>query len=163
MDLLIDTCSWIKFDYLQDKKIVDTGILYQYADVAITHEVLAEIGYFKVSSVKIDKTKILPIKNNEIYISAMKLMFDRADASILSNGSRDSSTLIVSEDRALLTYATIHRFTCVQLIDLFRILTETNLISRNKLLKLSNILRKLRNITKRKEKSIKEWLQKSNP
>lgn len=124
----------------------------------ITHDIASELEYFKCYTWKKDKTIILPIKNRAIYDEAIAFNFDKADASILSNGSKEFNPVIITEDRAIIQFAQIYHFSTHQLIDFLRFLTYTTTISKNLLFQINKTLRTLKNTTLKKEKEIKEWL-----
>lgn len=159
MKLMIDTCSWFKLERLSRLGLFDANNLYKWAEIQITHDVEKELDYWQCSVWKKERTQILPVKNEKIFNEAILLGYDIADASILSNGSKDPDFFIVSEDRAMIKYLRLYRFSSIQIIDLFRILTRLNFISRTELYRLAKYLRINRNITKRKLKSIKKWLR----
>ncbi|MBD3227830.1 MAG: hypothetical protein GF329_06550 [Candidatus Lokiarchaeota archaeon] len=161
MKLLIDTCTWLKLEMLNEDKLFDPLKIYDWTEIEITHQVLKELEYYDCKSIKKEKTKINPIENKWIYKDALSLNFDEADASILSFGRKSKSYIMVSEDGALLEYARINNFTALQLIDLFRICFQKGLIESRKLYHLVKYLRKKKNITKRKRKEILEYHKKS--
>jgi len=158
MKLLIDTITWTKLARLQNLDAFSSVQLYAWAEIQITHKVQEELEYRRNTIWIKEKTQILPIKTARIYQDALDLDFDEADASILSNGSKEPDYFIVSEDRDLLRVACSYQFSAVQLIDLFRILTALEHITRRDLYNLAKILRELRNITEKKQKEIKSWL-----
>ncbi len=158
MQFLIDTCTWIKLDKLQELKEFSSAQLYLWGEVQITHEVLKEIDHFHVQSCVREETTILPIENKQIYDEATAAQLDVADASLLSNGSRTPDKIIISEDSGLLDFARLYRLTALQLIDLFQFFTEGDYVTRRELYQHSRTLRDLKNITKKRQKEIKTWI-----
>ncbi|MHA1301337.1 MAG: hypothetical protein ACTSO9_18090 [Candidatus Helarchaeota archaeon] len=154
MNLLIDTCTWLKLDILKEDRIFEPDKIYNWANIGISHQVLKEIEHFNCKSFKKEKTQINPIQNEEIYKKALKLEFDEADASILSFGKKTGDSIIISEDGTLLEYARINKFYALQLIDLFLLFTSMNFMKPRDLYHITKYLRKLKNITKKKEKEI---------
>ncbi len=159
MDILIDTCSWLKIDSLIDEHLFSAKILYDFASINITHDVVTELEHYHAKSWIKEKTKIIPIKDKRIFDEAIVLEFDTADASILSNGSKDASWVIVSEDHLLLECAQLYNLKAMQLIDLMKVLVNQEVISKNILFKINRFCRKARNITEKREKQVKQWLQ----
>ncbi|MHA1732674.1 MAG: hypothetical protein ACTSU5_12085 [Promethearchaeota archaeon] len=157
MNLLVDTCTWLKIDKLQSRNKYDHRDFYSLATLHVTHDVVDELIHYGCNSWKREKTRAIPIGNEAIFREALDLNFDTADASILSNGTKDDNLVIVSEDRALLKFAEMYKFSAVQLIDLFRLFTPEH-FSKRDLYNLTKALRELRNITKKKEKEMKTWL-----
>ncbi|HME53498.1 MAG TPA: hypothetical protein VKM55_14835 [Candidatus Lokiarchaeia archaeon] len=158
MNLFIDTCSWFKLQALDQNKLFSIKTLYDVADVNITHDVLSELEYYDCTIWIRERSKIVPVKDKKVFDDASSLDFDAADASILSNGSKDANTLIISEDGPLLEYAQICNFSAIQLVDFFRILVEGKKQSKNDLYKMNRYFREQKNITRRKENEIKQWL-----
>ncbi|TFF97386.1 MAG: hypothetical protein EU547_04470, partial [Promethearchaeota archaeon] len=105
MILLIDTCTWFKLELLKEDNLFETSKIYDWAEIAVTHQVLKELEYYKCESIIKEKTKINPIENRQIYNQSSSLNFDEADASILSFGKKSKNHILVSEDGALLEYA----------------------------------------------------------
>lgn len=161
MKLLIDTCSWIKFDFLKHLQLFTAENLYEWVDIRITHEILEELEYHKVNSCNKIKTTIIPISNKFIYQDALNCKLDIADASILSNGSKKNDMIIVSEDSELLEFAHTYFLRAIELIDLFLILTENGYTSKRTLYRIAKAMGENKNISKKKKKEIREWLQKN--
>ena len=159
MKIFIDTYSWAKIDILVNTSFIDLKFLYQNFELCTTHEVLKEIQYREIKSCQIHKLHIYPIKNKRIYEDVIIQQFDKADASLLSCGSRKGDSIIVSEDKPLLELGKSYRMEIIQLIDFFRILTKLNIFTKNKLFKINRKLRNLRNISKNKENEVKIFLQ----
>ena len=158
MRLLLDTGSWLKLDKLNQENIFNPHLLYEWATIETTHEVVIELEHFKCSSWKKNKTVIIPIKNQEIYDEAIELKYDKADASVISNGQKsDLEYLIVSEDRPLMDYVELYGFMGGFLIDIFRIFTSLDLLTKKELYRLAKRLHEMRNINKKKLKNILQW------
>jgi len=160
MRLFIDTSTWLKLDALGTLKLFNAKNLYEWSEVFITHQVDEELHHFKNKSIDRTRTSILPIKNKNIYDDAIAVGFDPADSSIISHGEPDNpNTLLISEDRPLLKYTKMYRFYIMQLIDLFQVFTRGGRISSNELYQLARDMQRLRNITKKKQNEIKDWLK----
>ena len=159
MKIFIDTYSWAKIDILVNASYIDLNNFYQKFELCITHDVLKEVRYREIKSCQIENLHIYPIKNKRIYEDAIIQQFDEADASLLSNGSREKDSIIITEDKPLLELGHSYKFKIIQLIDYFKILTDMKLLTKNKLYQINKELRKLRNISKIKEKEIKKFLQ----
>jgi len=158
MNILIDTCTWLKLDKLTNLNLISIDLIYNSAEIMVTPDVASELEYYNCNSWRKEKTLFLPIKNDKIYEEAIVYNFDKADASILSNGSKDFTSIIITEDRNLIQFAKIYKFVVQQLIDFFRFLVELNIITKNLLSKINKILRDIKNITVKKERQIKNWL-----
>ena len=159
MKIFIDTYSWAKIDVLVDASFININDLYQQFDFCTTHDVVKEIQYRGIKSCQIQNLFIHPIKNKRIYEDAIIQQFDKADASLLSNGSRKGDTIIITEDRPLLELGRSYGFKIIQLIDFFKILAEFNVLTKNKFFQINRELRNLRNITKIKENELKLFIQ----
>ncbi|HME53543.1 MAG TPA: hypothetical protein VKM55_15060 [Candidatus Lokiarchaeia archaeon] len=160
MKLFIDTGTWLKLDVLSDLTLFEPNSLYDWADIFTTHQVDEELRHFNNRSINRSLTGILPVKNKKIYDEAVAVGFDLADASIISHGETDNpDVLIISEDRPLLKYAKMYRFYIIQLIDLFQVLAKQEHVSYNELYGLTREMQRLRNITRKKQEEIKNWLK----
>lgn len=160
MKLFIDTGTWLKLDVLSALKLFEPNSLYEWAEVFTTHQVDEELHHFNNKSINRPLTSILPIKNKDIYNEAVSVGFDPADSSIISHGEIDNpDVLIISEDRPLLKYTKMYHFYIMQLIDLFQVLSKQGHISFNELYRLAKEMQRLRNITRKKQDEIKEWLK----
>jgi hypothetical protein len=158
MEFLFDTCTWIKLNELQDNRIFDCTILYTYTKIAITHMILEEINYHNLSVCNTNYISIKPVGNEKIFYEAKEFELDDGDASLLSNGSKENDTIIISEDGGVLEFARAYRFVHMQLIDLFALLEKHNILTKKKLFQLTRTLRNMKNITKKKQKLIKKQL-----
>lgn len=162
MKLLIDTGTWLKINYLIEKKVLTHDFIYNYAEIYITHQVEKEVNYFKPKSFIREKTIIIPVGDKTLYNENV-IYFGEADASLISYGTsnydKNKDFIIISEDRPLLNFGKIYRFFIIQLIDLFLIFTELSLLSKKELYQLNRALFSLKNISKRKEKEINNWIQ----
>jgi hypothetical protein len=110
----------------------------------------------------VEKVEVLPHQDNRIYKDALTLDFDEADASILSHSFDETDTYIISEDRPFLTYGKSFGIKIIQLVDFMEVLTSLNIVSKNDLYQINRELRKIKNISEKKEKSIKNWLKTFN-
>ncbi|MHA1721404.1 MAG: hypothetical protein ACTSWX_12145 [Promethearchaeota archaeon] len=162
MKIFIDTYSWAKIDFLVNSSFLDFNILYRRFEICITHDILKEIQHREIKSCILEEIHIFPIKNRRIYEDAITQQFDKADASLLSNGSRNGDPILITEDHPLLELGKSYQFEIIQLIDFFKILTQFNILSKKKLFQINRELRRLRNISKNKEKNIKKFLQQLN-
>lgn len=158
MELMIDNCTWIKLETLHNLKIFDIMTLYEWAEIIITHAILKEIRYFKVTICQINQTIIKPVGNREIFDEAISLKLGEADASILSLGAKTEHSIIISEDGGVLEFARSHGFAILQLIDLFSLMEQQNIITKRELYKITRKLRELKNFTKKKQKKVKSHL-----
>ncbi|MCF2141069.1 MAG: hypothetical protein K9W44_13505 [Candidatus Lokiarchaeota archaeon] len=159
MKIFIDTFSWAKIDLLISESLFDFDPIYDTFEVCITHFVSEELNHRGLSSCISSKLSILPVKNKRIYEDAISQGFDKADASILSYGTKNDDVAIVTEDRPLLLLGMSYKFAIMQLIDFCRLLNAMELITKRELYRINQKLRILENITKKKEKEIKLYLQ----
>ena len=160
MKLFIDTGTWLKLDALSDLKLFEPNSLYEWGEIFTTHQVDEELRHFNNKSINRSLTSIVPIKNKNIYDETVAVGFDPADSSIISHGESDNpDVLIISEDRPLLKYTKIYRFYIMQLIDLFQVLAQQGHLSYNELYQLAREMQRLRNITRKKQEEIKNWIK----
>jgi hypothetical protein len=99
------------------------------------------------------------IGNQDLYNEAILLKLGEADASILSLDTKSEDSIIISEDGGILEFARSHGFAILQLIDLFSLMEQQNILNKRELYKITRKLRELKNITKKKQKKVKQILQ----
>jgi len=158
ISVIIDTFSWKKLGIIEKQENI-LNSLYDAVNVCITHEILKEIKHFQLTTCDSSRVHILPTKQNRIYQDSKTLGFDEADASLISNIIKTEEYIGVTEDQPLLSYGTKNGFNIMQLLDLFQFLTAHNKLTKNSLYNITKELRNLKNITKKKEKDMKKWLQ----
>ena len=159
MKFFIDTFSWKKIDILCELGLLDIEVAYDSLEICITHAVLTEITHFKLKSCILEKTQVLPYKDNKVYQDALVFGFDEADASIVSHGVDREDVYIISEDRPLLAFGKGYGIKIIQLIDFMKVLTVLEIVLKKNLYQINRKLRDVKNISKKKEKSIKNWLK----
>lgn len=150
----IDTFSWFKIFNLFNSgwKIILTEII-ENLPIFITHEVKKEFMYrFKDNMYILEKLTILPTLNNNFQYYLSK-GFDPADASLLEY-SHNKENLIVTEDHLMLEEGVTNRNNILHLGEFFGILFLNNHITRKELYHLIKTLRKIKNITIKKEKEL---------
>ncbi len=158
LTIIVDTGTWLKLDYLASIEVFSAEHLYSWNQVVISHQVEEELTHFKCVSFKKKSTRILPVKNTEIYNEALSLGFDDADASLASMGEKESdSTIIVTEDRPFLDYLELNRITAIQFAELLQIHTNIGKIEGKVFYRLIKELQELRNITKQKMNALLKW------
>ncbi len=158
--LFLDTCTWLKIELLKTQDLFDISLLRSFSSIAITHEIRQELEHYSLSAIDIKQIIIYPIGDQTMYKHALEIGFDEADASLLSNGKVSLNDIIlVTEDRAVLTFGQLYDMQIIQLSDLLRLLTDSNILDKTNFYHLIKFLRDQRNITKNKEKSLLEWLK----
>ena len=133
-------------------------VIYENVNLCITHEIQKEVVYRRYAC-QSEKIQVLPTKPNQIYKDAKSLGFDEADASMMSILIKKDTYWGVTEDQPLITFGRSFELNIMQLIDFFQFLVKSDILSKNILYKITRDLRKMKNITKKKEKYIKKWLQ----
>jgi len=107
--LFIDTCTWLKLEFLERKNLFKTAILFSFASIAITHEIKREIDHYSISNVDFKQIFINPITDQKSHRHALEAGFDDADASLLSNGRIAVDELyLISEDRPFITFSQMY-------------------------------------------------------
>ena len=150
---LIDTCSWLKLDKLDESGWEDIiKILFQKFKVSTTHDIVEEFNYHLPNKKKWLKEVTITPKNHKLFKEYVGNIFDPADASLLSLTNNKEYT-IVTEDPAMLVENIFARNNIIQLIDLIFIFYKKNLIKKDEFQKILLFFRKKRNITKEKTKS----------
>ncbi len=158
---LPDTYTWRKFDHLYQngwKEIIVRTI--KTHRILCTREVIDELKYRKFGIVEdgvLNYVGILPALdiNYQLYD---RQGFDKADASLIEYAERREA-IVVTEDHPMLALGYLENLDFIQTIDFFHILWRRGTITQNQMNKLLSIFRGLRNITKKKERSIKRDLR----
>jgi len=120
------------------------------SNIFITHEVKKELEYrFPEEKEIIDLLTILPARNVD-FKSLLSKGFDPADASLLEYMLIDGYR-IITEDHPMLMEGVTSKRNILQLADFFGILMKLGFISRRELYHLVKRMRKMKNITKKKE------------
>ncbi len=155
----IDTFSWKKLDILAEKygdKFIKDIILTN--NIYITHEVMEELIYRNFSFISrnniLEYVTILP-KIDIDYNTYQQDGFDAADASLIEYSNKEKIP-VVTEDHPMLAIAVVNRYDFMQLVDFFVILNSLGQITNNKFQNIIRILRKMKNITKRKAKKLSD-------
>lgn len=157
-EIMIDTFSWSKLFKLAMEGwdwILES--LFEEFHVIITQEVKNEVLYRYPQRNQIIRKATILGQSNTDYTSLNKDGFDDADASLIIS-SREKGYPVITEDHPMIFQATLEGLHFMQLIDLFLILYQRNVLSVNDLRKLLRVLRRMRNITKKKEKGIQQAL-----
>ncbi len=152
----IDTCSWLKLDLISTSgwtDLVET-ILREF-EVFITHEIAEELRNFLPRREEWIKRVTIRSINREEYQSFVGEIFDPADASLLSFHT-ENNVIIITEDPAMLAEGVTRQQNIIQLVDLIFLLYRDEMINKRDLQKLIAFFRKKRNITRRKESTLKK-------
>ncbi|MCY3412047.1 MAG: hypothetical protein INQ03_10490 [Candidatus Heimdallarchaeota archaeon] len=156
VDFLIDTFSWGKISKLSKEGWRSTMLnIFANTNIFITHEVIKEISHFKTDDQEfLERVTILPRIDID-YQSYNTINFDDADASLIVYHLR-KKFIVITEDHPMLALSRVNNLDFIQLGDFFSICNRWDLLSYNDIIKLIRALRKMRNITKYKEKKMKE-------
>ena len=159
--LIIDTGTWMKLGKLLHLNVIDERFideLYNIAQISITPQIERELKQHSVESWRKSKTYVVPVTNEKEYMRAINDEFDDADASIFGIQKKNEH-LIITEDRPLLNYGKMYDLDFVFFIDFLTKLLETDLISKNELYSLNEVLYSLRNINKYQHSRTKAFAQ----
>ncbi len=150
----IDTCSWLKLNHLAQKGWHDLlSEILSMGNVFITQEVRKELDFhLHEPELALEQVFIFPTKNVHIqkYIADG---FDPADASLLEYSEEEEHT-IITEDGAVLAENVTDRNNIIQLVDFFIYLAGLEILTKRELYHLVRYLRKVKNITQKKEQRI---------
>ncbi len=155
---LLDTISFGKLIKLNFPSLLNC---FNKNKICITHPVLDEImHHFGQKGREFSKHfTLLPLRDFD-YSEYFKLGLDYADASLLEYQIGDE--IIISEDHPLIAYATFHRKRAIQLIDFLLFCSKMGVIDNKTLYRCNHELRKMKNITKKKHKEVKQYLAGTN-
>ncbi len=156
LKLVIDTGTWMKFDALLEKQVIEQKfmeLLYTSCDIIITHKIEEELIFHRVKSYDHQKTIILPIARDTAYKRAITDGFDHADSSILGIDGIEEY-IVVSEDRPFIRYCKMYNLQIMFLSDFIWMMLTFHWLSKNKAYKIVKPLQSLRNITKNQHKRL---------
>ncbi len=150
----IDTYQWHKLFILRKEGWEDLiNEILEKSDIFITHEIRKELEYRFPSEINVfEWLKILPIRNIK-FSQFISKGFDLADASLLEYALIDGYK-IITEDHPMLMEGVTLKQNILQLADFFGILMKLGFITKKELYHLIKILRKMKNITKKKESEL---------
>ncbi len=150
----IDTFSWYKLIYLYNndwKNLIEE--LLKKGDFFITHEVKKELEYrFPNYNFLLEYITILP-KLKGPFLKYLERGFDEADSSLLAYAEEKKSA-IITEDHPMIAEGITEKQNIFQLAHYFGILMKVGFITPNEFYKLMKLLRKMRNISKKKGKEL---------
>jgi predicted nuclease of predicted toxin-antitoxin system len=149
----LDTFSWYKLIsfYNNEWKKEMTNFLTEY-QVFITHEVKIEYSYrYPKYLFLLDLISILPRKRSLIEYDRKK--FDVADITLLEY-AESTDYLIITEDQPMLAQGVTRKRNILQFSDLLALLYIGNIIDSKDYYQMVKKLREMKNITKKKEKSL---------
>ena len=150
----IDTFSWGKLIYLKNNNY--EGLILEIikkGNFFITHEVNEEFEYRFANEINL-LNYITLYPQIEIDFKKYKWSgFDAADASLLEYNKIEAN-IIITEDHLMLAESITNRRNIIQLADYFGLLLEKEFLDRREFYHIIKLLRKLRNITERKEKEL---------
>ena len=154
----IDTFSWGKIIRLRKNGWNDFIIeMLKEGNFFITHEVKKEYEHFyKDQSDLLEYIDILPTLNQRIEFYTLQ-NFDLADATLLEYTDIKKHR-ICTEDKPMLIEGTTSKHNIIQLADLFGEFYRNDFISAREFYQLIKILKKWKNISKKKEKQLKELM-----
>ena len=155
----IDTLSWAKLAYLfstDKEKFVRTML--GLGDYFITHEVLAELRHHLPDYAELyEPIAILPSLKMKT-AGYLETGFDVADASLLEYADL-RKCLVITEDQQMLELGRASKQKTIQLADFIKYFYTRNFITHREFYQIIKILRRLKNITIKKEKLLLRKLQ----
>jgi hypothetical protein len=157
----IDTYSWYKIVHLYSngwnvllKEILDISSIF------ITYEVQKELNYRFPNHQEIFKHVAILPKFEDQFRSFLLKNFDEADASLLSFSHKEGF-VIVTEDHPMLNEGITDKKNIIQLADFFTQLFRDGFLERSEFHKLIKLLKKMKNISKKKERILISLLKNS--
>lgn len=157
----IDTYSWLKILRLRDAgwKEILTEILDE-GNFFITYDVKNELNhYFPEEASYFQKVATLP-RLNKKFDDYLTSGFDPADSSLLEYMEIKKYS-IITEDYPLIDQGITQKGNIIQLADFFGSLATQGVLTHRELYHLVKFLRRMKNITKRKEKELLQLREKS--
>jgi hypothetical protein len=155
--IIIDTCSWIKIQLLEEKNIISLKELLYESDLWATHELIEEYRYHLPNFLDINKFSIKSVKIKTLQ-EYTEHELDPADLSIIEFSRENPNVIAVSDDKPELTVLSIFKVQSYQLSEFLLILVQNSIFKKNNIIKAIKQLREWRNIRERKMKKLIEMI-----
>jgi hypothetical protein len=153
MNVIIDTCSWLKIRYLDQEDLLDLKPILYSCELWMTHELHKELIYhlgdylnytmFSIKNVKIDRLKEFTDKS-----------LDDADLSIIKFCRDNPNTIAISDDGLALKILKMFKIKSFQLSEFIFFLVKEDLISKKLAIKSIKSLRNWKNIKEKKKDTL---------
>lgn len=156
--IIIDTCSWMKIQFLEKFNVIYLKELLYESDLWATHELIEEYKYHLQDYLDYNKfsIKTVQIKKLQEYT---EYNLDPADLSIIEFGKNYPQVIVISDDKPELMILSIFKIKCFQLSEFLLILIQNSIFKKNTIFRAIKQLREWRNI---KEHKMKELIDRIN-
>ena len=114
MKLIVDTCSWLKVQKLDNEKIIRLKNLLYEADLWLTHELQTELRYYLSDYLDFKNFSIQKVSIQKLSAFTEKEL-DLADLSIIQFGRQNPNCIVISDDGAALNVLDIFKIKCFQI------------------------------------------------
>ncbi len=153
MDVMLDTCSWLKVQRIESEKIIDLRPLLYAMRLWATHELVAELKYYMADYLDISRFSIKHVQL-ERFSSLTDKELDPADLSIIAFGREHAGSIIISDDGCELAILQFFNVRCFQLSEFLVTLATMDVMKKHDAYKSIRVLRNARNIKERKMKAL---------
>ncbi|MHA1729117.1 MAG: hypothetical protein ACTSWY_10335 [Promethearchaeota archaeon] len=151
--LIIDTCSWLKIQELEEKKVLNIKILIYESDLWATHELIKEYHHFLDNYLDFKKFSILSIEIDKLK-GFIEEDLDDADLSIIEFGRENPDTIIITDDGPELTVSSLYNLKSFQLSEFLLFLLKNDILKKNEAIRSIKKLLSWKNIKKKKKKKL---------
>ena len=153
MKLIVDTCSWLKVQKLDNEKIIRLKNLLYEADLWLTHELQTELRYYLSDYLDFKNFSIQKVSIQKLSAFTEKEL-DLADLSIIQFGRQNPNCIVISDDGAALNVLDIFKIKCFQISEFIFFLVKNDLLKKNQAIRSVKKLRTWKNIREKKKKKL---------
>lgn len=150
MDIIIDTCSWLKIQYLDQIKVINLRPLIYSSNIWMTHELHKEFIYHLGAYLDYSKFSIKKIEFNSLK-KIIESDLDDADLSMISFCRENPNLIAISDDGPALQLLNMFNATSFQLSEFLFYLTKNEILTKNLAIKSIKKLREWKNIKEKKK------------
>jgi hypothetical protein len=151
--MIIDTCSWLKIQAIQQANIFDLREFLYESDLWTTHQLLKEYEHYLHDFLDISRFSIQVVKIESLTTFTEKEL-DDADLSIIELGRKNQAITILSDDGAELSVMRAFHIRSFQLSEFILFLVEKDFLRKREANRAIIMLRKMENIRERKKKQL---------
>jgi len=151
MKLILDTCSWLKVQKLDNEKTITLKNLLYETDLWLTHELQTELKYYLSNYLDFQNFSIQKVSIQKLSDFTEKEL-DPADLSLIEFGKQNPNCIVICDDGATLQVLDIFNVKCFQLSEFIFFLVKNDIVKKNKAIKSVKKLREWKNIRENKKK-----------
>ena len=155
--IIIDTCSWLKIQALENDKVLILKDLLYASDLWATHQLIVEYKYYLKDFIDYSKISIQAVAIDKLSKFSEKKL-DDADLSIIEfarrNMAAEKNITVICDDGAESIVLRAFGITAFQLSEYILFLVKASIIKKNQANKVIKKLREYKNIREKKKEDL---------